>query len=362
MRAGRATIAGTMSYCDRLRSIVAPGHFRESGGLMLSSIGLGTYLGHHDHSTDQSYRLAIKRALELGCNVIDTAANYRFQRSERIIGETLAALVEDGSIERDQVVVATKGGYLPFDGQPPRTRHEMNDYLDRTFVATGICTREDFVQNSHSIAPSYLEHQLEQSLRNLRLQTVDIYYLHNPESQFDGVSRDEFKVRLRKAFEFLESAVAAGKIGLYGAATWNGFRAAPSSSDYLSLDEFLETATEVAGEHHHFRVVQLPLNLAMTEALTNENQQLGATRVPFLEAAQERGLTVMTSAALLQARLASGLPEDMARFPGLESDAQRAIQFARSALGVTTALVGMGRVEHVEENLGVATVPPVTAA
>jgi aryl-alcohol dehydrogenase-like predicted oxidoreductase len=74
------------------------------------------------------------------------------------------------------------------------------------------------------MSPRYLAHQLDQSLRNLKLQTIDVYYIHNPESQFAGVGREDFAARLRAAFQFLESAVDAGKIARYGVATWNGFR------------------------------------------------------------------------------------------------------------------------------------------
>ena len=50
------------------------------------------------------------------------------------------------------------------------------------------------------------------------------------------------------------------------------------------------------------------------------------------------------------------------RAPGLQTDAQRAIQFTRSTPGIAVALVGMSRREHVLENLGVARVPPLTPA
>jgi aryl-alcohol dehydrogenase-like predicted oxidoreductase len=54
------------------------------------------------------------------------------------------------------------------------------------------------------------------------------------------------------------------------------------------------------------------------------------------------------------------MPDEVAALlPGLSTDAQRAIQFTRSTPGIAVALVGMGRREHVVENLGVARVPPV---
>ena len=69
---------------------------------------------------------------------------------------------------------------------------------------------------------------------------------------------------------------------------------------------------------------------------------------------------VFASASLLQGRLAEGLPEEIVKhLPGLDTHAQRSLQFVRSTPGVTSALVGMSRREHVEENLATARVPPL---
>jgi diketogulonate reductase-like aldo/keto reductase len=82
-----ATLEGTRRFAKRLKENVAPEHFREEQGLLFSSIGIGTYLGEADENTDEAYRSAVVRAVESGVNVIDTAINYRFQRSERSVGK-----------------------------------------------------------------------------------------------------------------------------------------------------------------------------------------------------------------------------------------------------------------------------------
>lgn len=356
-----ATPAGTRNYCQRFADEFAAMHFREAQGLWLSSIGLGTYLGQPDEGTDAAYQSAVKRAVTLGCNVIDTASNYRFQRSERSLGEAFADLFADGGVNREEIVVTTKGGFVPFDGAPPRGQNDFRRYLEETFINTGVCNWDDFVQGQHCMTPKYLAHQLGQSLRNLKLEAVDVYYLHNPESQFAEIEREDFYQRLRQAFEFLEEAVAAGKLAFYGTATWNGYRVPANSAEYLSLERVVQTAQAVAGGQHHFKVVQLPINLAMTEAFTHANQTINGQQVTFLEAAAELDITVMTSGSILQSRLASGLPPIVAEaFPGLSTDAQRALQFVRSTPGVTTALVGMSQAEHVTENLALAKMTPAT--
>jgi aryl-alcohol dehydrogenase-like predicted oxidoreductase len=355
--AGSATEAGTERYLKRFAGEIPPEHFRHSQSLWLSSLGLGTYLGNHDAETDKLYHDAVVRAVLSGCNVIDSAANYRFQRSERSIGAALKELTSRG-FNRDEIIVATKGGFIPFDSAPPK---DIRGYFQETFVTPGIAQFSDVVAGCHCMTPGYLLNQLDCSLRNLDLECVDIYYVHNPETQLGKVPREEFNDRLLRAFEALEGAVATGTIRMYGTATWNGYRNDPTAIDYLSLAETVELASKAGGREHHFKAIQLPLNLGMTEALSLSNQPVGAKLVTALEAAQALGLIVMGSASILQGQLTHDLPSIITdTFPGLETDGQRALHFVRSTPGVTTALVGMKRIEHVEENLKMARIPPAT--
>ncbi len=353
-----ATTEGTGRYWERLSSATTGGHFRQCNGWTMSSIGLGTYLGESDDRTDDLYRKSIVRAVELGVNVIDSAINYRFGRSERSIGAALADLVRAGIASRDELVVATKAGFLSFDGSRPPNPHE---YLEKTYLESGLLEPEDIAAGSHAMAPRYLEHQLERSLENLGLDVIDIFYIHNPETQLEEISPEVFFERLRAAFEFLETAVSDGKIQTYGTATWNAYRTPRETRGFLSLSEVVQCARDVAGEGHHFGVVQLPYNLRMREAYGHRNQSVGERSLSALEAAAELGVTVMASAAMHQSRLSRNLPESVTRhLPDLETDGQRAIQFVRSTPGITTALVGMSQPEHVEENLYLSKVEPLS--
>jgi aryl-alcohol dehydrogenase-like predicted oxidoreductase len=355
---GCASPQGTEKYRERFQSVAAKDHFRGAQHLQLSSVGIGTYLGNADEETDRRYTEAVVRAVELGANVIDSAANYRFQRSERSVGAAISELQQHG-FGRDEIVICTKGGYLPFDGAPPR---DVRGYIEENFISTGIATWGDIAGGSHCMTPAYLDNQLGQSLRNLNLDCIDVYYVHNPESQLSAVSPEEFRQRLRAAFEFLEQAVTDNRIKYYGVATWNGFREEPDAQGYHSLEAMVGLAREIAGDTHHFRFIQMPVNLAMPEALFFQNQKLGDEYVSVVEAAQSFGITVIASGSLLQGQAARGLPEAIRDALGsLATDAQTGIQFVRSAPGVTTALVGMSNLEHVEENLALvsaATVSP----
>jgi aryl-alcohol dehydrogenase-like predicted oxidoreductase len=344
MRKGAATAGGTTAYRNSLGALAKNGHFREWRGLALSSVGLGTYLGRDDDATDALYEAAVERALLSGINVVDSAINYRRQRSERAVGRALARVVASGRLPREAVMVATKGGFLPFDGPPP----------------LGLLGAGDVVGGSHCMTPRYLEDQIERSRANLDVETIDIYYLHNPETQLGEIPRPIFLRRLRAAFEFLERAAGDRRIGVYGAATWSGFRQPPSAREALSLPGLFALAEEIAGRDHHFRVVQLPYNLAMTEAFTEPTQPGGREPVSLLEAARKLDVYVMTSASIYQGQLVRNLPPVLSEvMPGLTTDAQRALQFARSTPGVGTALVGLKADAHVAEAAGLAKVAPV---
>ncbi len=350
---GFATASGTESFRQRFGTVEG-GHFRALQDLWVSSIGLGTYLGEADEETDRKYTGAIESALQNGCNLFDTAINYRCQQSERAIALALKASIAAGQIIRESVVVCTKGGYIPFDGKIPR---DAGQYIVKHVINAGLASYEELVGGCHCISPGFLAACLKRSLENLRLETVDIYYIHNPEQQLDEVSRELFLARMKQAFQMLEESAVRGEIRYYGTATWNGFRRNPQAKDYLSLEELTVIARQVAGDGHHFRVIQLPYNLAMPEAMSFKNQSVEGKPLTILEAADALGISVMASASILQGRLASLAQSMENHIPGLASSAQRAIQFVRSTPGICAALVGMKEKIHVEENLGVLKKP-----
>ena len=356
-KTGSATADGTLRYAARFQGRSAAGHFREiRGGLVLSSIGIGTYLGEPDDSTDRAYTDAVVAAVESGINVVDSAINYRFQRSERAIGAALKDLFAKG-YSRDEIVLCTKAGFLTPDGEMPA---DPNSYFSREFLERGIFTADDIAAGCHCMAPGYLSDQLGRSRRNLRVATIDVFYLHNPETQLSEVSPEVFRSRIREAFLFLESSVASKAIRAYGLATWNSFRDDPKANGYLSLKEMADIARDVAGDDHHFRFVQLPFNIAMPEALTRPNQMIDGKLVPMVQAARALNIALITSAALLQGQLTKNLPPFIRAALGLQDNSSLALQFARSVPGLTTALVGMSNVQHVKANTQLVSVEPAS--
>jgi aryl-alcohol dehydrogenase-like predicted oxidoreductase len=349
----RATPEGTAAYAAAFPPFAPTGHFRKlryGAPLTVSSLGLGTYLGEADDSTDRAYAAALAAALAGGVNLLDTAINYRDQRSERVLGRVLRQV----DLPRERVVVCSKAGYVPAG--------ELPGYLRLGLIRPG-----ELAAGCHCMAPVYLAHQLQHSLDNLGLEAVDVYYLHNPETQQAELSREEFYRRLRAAFELLEKQVAQGRIGAYGIATWNGLRVPPDANEYLDLNRMAALARELAGDAHHFRFVQLPYNLAMPEAYTLLNQTVEKPPyVSTLNAAFRLGLNVVASATLMNGRLAT-LPDDARAhvrpfLPPAATDAELALQFVRSTAGVASGLVGMATPAHVAANLRAAAVAPAPPA
>jgi aryl-alcohol dehydrogenase-like predicted oxidoreductase len=352
---GHAAPEGTKRYAERFAGRAAKGYFRQAaGGLTVSSIGIGTYLGEADLPTDRAYTESVAAAGEGGINFFDTAINYRLQRSERSVGAALRALISRG-YAREEFVICSKAGFLTPDAEMP---DDANEYFQREYLEPGILRPEDIAAGCHCMSPAYLADQLDRSRKNLGLACIDVYYLHNPETQLGEIFADDFRDRIRAAFAFLESAVAEGKIAAYGLATWNAFRETPKSRGYLWLEGMAQIAREIGGDAHHFRFVQLPLNLAMPEGLTKANQVVQGKTLAMVQAARPLGITLVASAALLQGQLTRQLPSHVRQVLGLQSDAALALQFVRSVPGVTTALVGMSNVNHVHANLSLLGVEP----
>ncbi|MCU0532563.1 MAG: aldo/keto reductase [Hydrococcus sp. Prado102] len=358
---GKATLEGTTRYKERHQKTCAVDHFREGNGIITSSIGIGTHLGESDEQTDSLVTEAIIESVRQGINLIDSAIVYRDRQGERSVQKAINYLINSGEVSRDELIICTKGGFLP---------HETPEYFDwfcQHYVepSNSTISREDIVvtkeQEYHCIHPDYLNEQINQSLENLGLETIDIYYIHNPETQLFQVDTETFYNRLRLAFEVMEDAVNRGKIAAYGLATWDGFRVPETSQKHLDLAKIKSIAKEVSSnKEDSLRYIQFPLNMGMTEAFLIPTQNIKGERLSILESAKRLGLFSIASASLYQAEVIGRIPENIVSTFGktFETDCQRALQYARSTPELLTALVGMKNPQHVKENLSLNTYSP----
>lgn len=340
---------GTQRFAERHG--VRPGQFRDALDLNWSSIGIGTYLGNIDDDTDVAVSVAVRAAVNGGINVIDTAANYRRGRAEAAIGKALADIFKSNEAQRDELIICTKAGYLP----------TTKDVFNETYMGQDGIGESDLVGGNHCMHPSYIRDRISRSLDTLGIDKIDVFYVHNPEAQLAHIDRNTFDNRLLAAFEVLEQEADAGRIGCYGLATWRAFRVSPGQAGYISIAGAKALAKRAAGDKpDRFQCVQMPLSITMPEAIQRPTQWIGEATVPAVAAARILGLACVASGSIGQAKVPE-MNESLIKWLGEDfaDDHQRALQFTRSASGLTSALVGMKQPAHVESNLQVQQSDPL---
>jgi aryl-alcohol dehydrogenase-like predicted oxidoreductase len=361
---GFATAEGTYRYVNYAVSEKSrpQSHFRIFNDLNLSSLGMGTYLGDATDYEDEVIENATYESIKSGAiNVIDTAINYRAMKSEKSIGRAMLRLIKDRVISRDQVFISTKNGYITNDGDFQSIG--MMEYIQKMYITPGLISQNDISSSYNVLNPTYIERCIDRSLYNMKLSTIDLVYVHNPfESWYQDVSREEFMEMLRKVFQVYEKYRSRNKIRYYGMATWTCFRVPNDSNEYLSLEEVVklaESVNEGDSNNHGFRFIQLPYNLAYSEPLLLKNQNVGNEKnLSILEAASKLKIGVFTSIPLFQGRLLrANIPSYN---ENLTDPVAKLVQVIRSTPAVIAPLIGQKKPEHVEQNLKLANVPPMS--
>jgi aryl-alcohol dehydrogenase-like predicted oxidoreductase len=287
---GYATVDATKAFAQRHHPL-SVGHLGTTG-LTVSQAGFGCYrvstgVPHH--------KAAFQKSLRQGINLIDTSSNYADGGSESLVGEVLEDLITSADLSRENIVVVSKIGYLQGHNYElsRRRKQEGRPFPELVEYGEGL---------EHCIHPQFLKDQLNRSLDRLKLKTLDFCLLHNPEyylewAQKNGhpleATRAEYYRRIRKAFEYLEEEVVRGRIRYYGISS-NTFPAAPDQPDFTCLATVWGIA-ESLDASHHFRLIQLPLNLMEPGAVLEKNQPDSDS---VLEFARHKGLGVLINRPL----------------------------------------------------------------
>lgn len=356
---GFANTEGTKEFVNRaLHSHdVVPNHFRQRDGIFLSSIGMGTYLGDPTIQHDELIEKAIYDSVKSGAvNVLDTAINYRYMKSEKCIGRAISRLIDDNIISRNQVFVCTKNGYITNDADYPSV--DVMEYIQKMFIDPGLIQAGDISSGYNILNPNYIARCIDKSLMNMRLKTIDLVYIHNAfESWAQDVSRSEFNHMIAEVFRTYERYRTENKIRYYGMATWSCFRVPHDNKEYLSLQDMVNIAKEVGGKNHGFKFMQLPYNLVYSEAIFLKNQNVGSEKdLTVLEACRKLDIGVFTSVPLLQTRLLNVKVPD---YSGITDQVVKLLQIVRSTPSVTAALIGQKNPNHVAQNVSIAKIPPL---
>jgi len=358
----RATKEGTFGYLKKFGKY-SRDFYRFNGELFFPSLGIGTYKAepYKEDNYIINFAEAIKTALRNGINLVDTAINYRYQISEREIGEALNEMFAAGEITRQEVIIASKAGFIPLDFPFPENPYS---WIQQNVIQAGLASKEEIVIDQHCMSPDFLRWSCEQSLKNLGIETLDIFYLHNPETQLGYVDQETFYSRIEAAFTLFEALIREKKIVSYGIAAWNGFLYEADHTEYVSLAKIVEIARRIGGDNHGFKYIQSPFNLAKPHAYGYSNQQCeDGMYYPLMHACASYGITYLGSSPLLQKNLfkrpfASKIGELM-RTSEL-NDVASALQFARSA-GAISAIFGAVDPLHVVDNAILAYLPAASA-
>jgi len=262
-----------------------------------SRIGFGSY--RIDNRIEEHFN-ALSKALINGISLIDTSSNYSDGRSEILIGNVLDELTESGKIDRENITLVSKVGYMQgknysFALKKKEQGTPFNDVVEYD------------KELWHCISPDFLEDQLNRQLHRLDQNKpggyIDAYLLHNPEYflsnehkyNFDKEeSQQIYYQRIKKAFEFFEAKVKSGVIKYYGISS-NTFGHKNMTYDFTSLEKILEIAKEISS-HNHFKFIQLPFNLIESGAYFENNQLSNSKSV--LKLAQENGIKVLVNRPL----------------------------------------------------------------
>ncbi|HEX4334431.1 MAG TPA: aldo/keto reductase [Polyangiaceae bacterium] len=322
---GSATAEATRAYAEKLSPVRGEAAYAAFGttGLVTSRLGFGTY---RVDDRVQEHADALTRAVSRGVNVVDTSTNYADGHAERLVGRILTELDRDGTVPRDAVVVVSKIGYAQGENMELAESREQagEPFPEMVKLGEGLW---------HSIHPEWLEDQLERSLERLGLETLDVCLLHNPEYFFAEAkakrmpleeARTEFYRRVTEAFRHLEEEVKQGRIRYYGLSS-NTFGAPHDDAEGTDVERCVAAAVAAGGAGHHFRVVQLPLNLLESRPALEPNTGEGGAKTA-IAAAEAHGLAVLVNRplnAIIENRLIRlADPPDYADAPSFSDQVQ----------------------------------------
>ncbi|RIB17572.1 NADP-dependent oxidoreductase domain-containing protein [Gigaspora rosea] len=267
---------------NRIPLLIAKSFFRKYStsiivktGQEISRLGFGSY---RINCKVDEYKLALKKAINSGINVIDTSAHFESGESEKVIGNVLEKMMNEGSVSRKNLVVISKAGYFESidTSTLPDTFSKINN------------------KSAHSISPEFLQNQISDSLARLKLNKLDIFMLNNPERMLKAnnknYSMSHLHQDIERAFNYLDEEVSIGRIGGYGICS--NAMAIPTTSDHISLPIILEKIPE--SRRHNFVAIQVPFNIFERDVI----QRLSSQNYSLAEYSKQKDIFLFTNRPL----------------------------------------------------------------
>ncbi len=254
----------------------------------------------------------LQQAFDQGINFFDTADIYGQGDSERLLGYALGPY-------RDKTFICTKAGLTLSAPQHfiRFVKPVLNPILRRLPTASQKTTTLRQQVEKQCFKPTYIQHQIENSLRRLNTDYLDLFLLHNPPQEV---------IRRQELFDLLNTMKSKGLIRYFGVSCRN------HQDALLSLE--------------HKEISCLQLNL---DPLTIKTSQ------PLLEQIHEHGIGIIARECLNNKNVSTQLwhhPPDQEAIDHF-NPAQLALQSVLNTEYINVALVGMGCRKHLIENLTV---------
>ena len=245
------------------------------------------YRGEESDRADEEWFESLYYGLQNGINVVDTAQKYRNGRSEKVIGNVLDKLFYEKDKTREDFFITTKAGLL-----------SEKILSSNILKKIGIDESSINFDQKFCLEPEYIDWSVERALENLNLKYIDSFLLHNPEILFHFDNGNE---KLFECFKILEKKCEQGKIKSYGLASWNGFRRKPESRYYIDLVSILEQNRNRLGQGNHLKIIEAPLSIGMPSILKyiskNENN------FSFQDIIKKYDLVFFSSASLYEGHI-----------------------------------------------------------
>jgi aryl-alcohol dehydrogenase-like predicted oxidoreductase len=302
---GYAAQNTTLDFAAKFNGRYGDDAFRTLGrtGLSVSKVGFGTY---RCHQNSEIHFQALQSALQKGCNIIDTSANYMDGFAESLIGDVLNQEIVWGNLKREEIVLVSKVGYIQGENMKVARKNEdgQNPFPEVVKYAPNVW---------HCIHPYFIRDQITRSLTRMHVDALDICLLHNPEyflldanHKNDGdISevRNEFYRRIHQSFVEMERLVEQGLIFWYGISS-NTSVTDSNGPDFVSLSGIWKTYKDVCAEkgmspeQGHFAVIQFPFNWIEHQAFTLKNNEFDGKQFTVLELTPKLNLGVLANRPL----------------------------------------------------------------
>ncbi|HEY2686143.1 MAG TPA: aldo/keto reductase family protein [Steroidobacteraceae bacterium] len=287
-----------------------------SSELIVSEIAFGSWLNFNEGSEKKTAIICVRRALDSGITLIDTANVYGLGAAERVLGEALRG------VKRDSYVLATK---LFF----PMSRTDKG--LSRAQILK----------------------QIDASLTRLKLEYVDLYQCH----------RYDAETPLEETMRALSEVVQAGKARYVGFSEWPVDRI-EAAVNMGGVEKFVSSQPQYSLLHRSPEAALLPLCAAngISQIVWSPLAQgiltgkyLPAGKIPSSSRAANDSINGFLNSAWLQPPLLSAVQalKPLAQRVGLTLS-QFALAWVLRQPNVAAAIVGASRPEQVEENAGAA--------